>query len=100
LVRLAVLLELQVDAVQLVGEGEPSTALAEVTEYFKDFPVHLSTHYLVGDSHAAILDHAKENSCELLAMGAFDNEVAESLALGTTTEYLMRNSPVPVLVHH
>jgi nucleotide-binding universal stress UspA family protein len=100
LARLAVALEMEVDAVQLVGEGESTTALKDVTLYFKDFPVPLSTHYLVGDSHAAIIEHAKENNCDLLVMGAYDNRLADSLALGTTTEYLMRNSPVPVLVHH
>ena len=100
LARLAVLLKLEVDAVELVGEGDPTTALIEVSHYFKDFPVHLSTHYLLGDSHSLLLDHAKENNCDLLVMGAYDNRLAESLALGSTTEYLMRNSPVPVLVHH
>jgi nucleotide-binding universal stress UspA family protein len=100
LARLAVALQMEVDAVQLVGEGEPTTALKEVTSYFKDFPVPLSTHYLVGDSHAVIIEHAKQNNCDLLAMGAYDNRLADSLALGTTTEYLMRNSLVPVLVHH
>ena len=100
LARLAVVLEMEVDAVQLVGEGEPTTALKDVELYFKDFRVPLSAHYLVGDSHAAILDHAKEKNCDLLVMGAYDNRLADSLALGTTTEYLIRNSPVPVLVHH
>jgi nucleotide-binding universal stress UspA family protein len=100
LARLAVALEMEVDAVQLVGEGEPTTALKNVALYFKDFPVPLSTHYLVGDSHAVIIEHAKQNNCDLLAMGAYDNRLADSLALGTTTEYLMRNSPAPVLVHH
>jgi nucleotide-binding universal stress UspA family protein len=27
-------------------------------------------------------------------------QIKRDLALGTTTEYLMRNSTVPVLVHH
>ena len=100
LARLAVLLKLEVDTVELVGEGDPTTALIEVSHYFKDFPVHLSTHYLLGDSHSLLLDHAKENNCDLLVMGAYNNRLAESLALGSTTEYLMRKSPVPVLVHH
>jgi nucleotide-binding universal stress UspA family protein len=100
LARLAVALRMEVDAVQLVGEGDDSTLLKEVLLYFKDLPVQVSTHYLMGDSHAFIIDHAKENNCDLLAMGAYDNTLADSLALGTTTEYLMRNSPMPVLVHH
>ena len=100
LVRLATTLKIEVDAIQLVGEGDPTTALTEVVRLFKDIPVLLSTHYLVGDSHSLIIEHAKEKNCDLLAMGAYDNRLAESLALGSTTEYLMRNSPVPVLVHH
>ena len=99
LALLATRLGLEVDAVQMI-EGEPTTALREVTSYFKDYPVHLSTHYLVGDSHSLIIDHAKESRCDLMVMGAYDNSMADSLALGTTTDYLIRNSPVPVLVHH
>jgi nucleotide-binding universal stress UspA family protein len=100
LARLAVLLKMEVDAVELVEENEPTTALIEVSRYFKDFPVHLSTHYLVSDSLSAILDHVQEKKCDLLAMGAYADQTAESLGLGSTTEYLMRNSTVPVLVHH
>jgi len=100
LARLAVALEMDVDAVQLIGEGESPTALKEVASYFKDYPLHLSTHYLTGDSHSVIIDHAKEIGCDLMVMGAYENWVADSMALGTTTDYLIRNSPVPVLVHH
>lgn len=100
LALLATQLGLEVDAVQLVEEGEPTTALKEVVSYFKDYPVHLSTHYLSGDSHSLIIDHAKESRCDLMVMGAYDNRLAESFALGTTTDYLLHTSPVPVLVHH
>lgn len=100
LARLAVALEMDVDAVQLVEEGEPTTVLKEVASYFKEYPVHLSTHYLTGDSHSVIIDHAREIGCDLMVMGAYENPLADSMALGTTTDYLIRNSPVPVLVHH
>ena len=100
LARLAAVLEMEVDAVQMVEEGESTTALKEVVSYFKNYPVRLSTHYLTGDSHAVIIEHAKEIGCDLMVMGAYDNRLADSLALGTTTDYLVRNSPVPVLVHH
>jgi nucleotide-binding universal stress UspA family protein len=100
LARLAAALEMEVDAVQMVEEGESTTALKEVVSYFKNYPVRLSTHYLTGDSHAVIIEHAKEIGCDLMVMGAYDNRLADSLALGTTTDYLVRNSPVPVLVHH
>jgi len=100
LARLAAALEMDVDAVQMVEEGESTTALKEVVSYFKNYPVRLSTHYLTSDSHAVIIEHAKEIGCDLMVMGAYDNRLADSLALGTTTDYLVRNSPVPVLVHH
>jgi nucleotide-binding universal stress UspA family protein len=99
LARLAAL-GLEIEAVQLVEEGAETTALKEVLLYFKDSPVSVRTHYLAGDSHALIIDHLQETKCDLMVMGAYENRLADSLALGTTTEYLMRNSPVPVLVHH
>lgn len=100
LARLAVALSMDVDAVQMIEEGEPTTALNEVISYFENYPVHYTTHYLRGDSHSVITDHAKEIECDLIVMGGYDNWVADSMALGTTTDYLIRNSPVPVLVHH
>ena len=100
LARLAAALRMEVDAVQMVEEGEPTTALDHVVKFFKDVPVHLSTHYLLSDTHAVIIEHAKEINCDLMVMGAYDNWVADSMSLGTTTEYLIRNSPVPVLLHH
>jgi nucleotide-binding universal stress UspA family protein len=100
LARLAVALGLEIDAVQMIEEGEPTTALNEVIDYFQHSPVRVHTHYLKSDTHAVIIEHAKETHSDLLVMGAFDNRLADSLALGTTTEYLIRNSPVPVLVHH
>jgi nucleotide-binding universal stress UspA family protein len=100
LARLAIVLNLEVDAVELVEENEPVTTLIEVSRYFKDYLVRVSTHYLTGDSLSLILDHAKEKQCDLLVMGAYADQTAESLGLGSTTKYLMRNSTVPVLVHH
>jgi len=100
LARLAAALEMEVDAVQMVEEGDSTTALKDVVSYFKNYPVRLSTHYLTGDSHAVIIEQSKEIGCDLMVMGAYDNRLADSLALGTTTDYLVRNSPVPVLVHH
>ena len=100
LARLTAALEMDVDAVQMVEKGDSTTALKDVVSYFKNYPVRLSTHYLTGDSHSVIIEHAKEIGCDLMVMGAYDNRLADSLALGTTTDYLVRNSPVPVLVHH
>ncbi|HEX3561079.1 MAG TPA: universal stress protein [Pyrinomonadaceae bacterium] len=100
LARLAALLSMEIDAVELVEWNEPTTALSEVPRYFKNLPVRVSAHYLTGDSLKVILNHARDEECDLLAMGAYADQTAERLALGSTTEYLMRHSSVPVLVHH
>ena len=100
LAPLAAALDMEADAVELVEENEPTAAVIEVPKYFKDFPVHTSPHYLVGDSFRVILDHVEETKSDLLVMGAYAYCTAESISLGSTTEFLMRNSPVPVLVHH
>jgi nucleotide-binding universal stress UspA family protein len=47
-----------------------------------------------------ILDHVRETGSDLLVMGAYDDSIGERLALGSTTDYLIHNSPVPTLVHH
>ena len=54
----------------------------------------------MSDSLRVILDHVEETKSDLLVMGAYADCTAESTSLGSTTEYLMRNSTVPVLVHH
>jgi len=101
LARLAVALNIEeVDAVELVEPSEPLAALREVPRYFKQFPVHVSTRYLTGDSLSLILDYVRDRNCDLMAMGAYADQTAEKLGLGSTTEYLMRESTVPVLVHH
>ncbi len=100
LAQLSTALDIEIDAVQLVEANEPTTALIEVPRFFKEVPVRVNAHYLVSDRISAILDHAADEKCDLLAMGAYADMTAEKLGLGSTTEYLMSNSTVPVLVHH
>lgn len=99
LAQLSTALDIEIDAVQLVEGDESTTALIEVPRYFKEVPVRVNAHYLVRAGISAILDHAEDEKCDLLAMGAYADMTAERLGLGSTTEYLMRNSTIPVLVH-
>jgi nucleotide-binding universal stress UspA family protein len=82
LARLAVTLNLEVDAVELVEANEPTSALIEVPRFFKDLPVHLSTHYLLVNSLRLILDHLEETRSDLLVMGAYADCTAENLRSG------------------
>jgi nucleotide-binding universal stress UspA family protein len=97
--ELAIVLKLEVDIVHLIEPHKDPGSLVEAETYFSRLPISYEVHYLQGDSHALILQHASEKGCDLLVMGAFTNLLSEALALGTATEAMLRQSQIPVLVH-
>jgi nucleotide-binding universal stress UspA family protein len=99
LVRLAVAFKLEVVAVHLIEPRKDRASLEQANDYLARYSIIFETAYLEGDSHVAILEHATQKACDLLAMGAFADRDVEVLALGTTTEALLRLSHIPVLVH-
>jgi nucleotide-binding universal stress UspA family protein len=99
LVRLAAALKLEIEAVHLIEPRKDKTSLKRAAEYLDRHSVPFETTYLRGKSHARILEHAREKGCDLLVMGAFADKAVEVLALGTTTEAMLRMSHIPVLVH-
>jgi hypothetical protein len=48
-----------VDVVHLIEPRKDSTCLKLASEYLAHHPIFHTTHYLEGDSHAAILEHAE-----------------------------------------
>jgi len=99
LVPLAVALKLDVDVVHLIEPHKDVKSLKQAAEYLSRQAIFYETHYLDGDSHALILEHAKEKGTDLLVMGAFSNRQADSLGLGTTTRSMMSQSSIPILIH-
>lgn len=99
LVRLAIAFKLDVDVVHMIEPGKDMKCLNEASEYLSRYPIFYEAHYLEGDSHLAILEHAKRRECDVLAMGAYADRAVESLALGTTTEAMLGHSHIPVFVH-
>jgi len=84
--------------VQLVEEGAETTALKEVLLYFKDFPMAVSTHYLVGDSHALIMTTSRKQM-RLDGHGAYDNRLRTAW-LWNDNRILDAQQSGTVLVHH
>jgi nucleotide-binding universal stress UspA family protein len=99
LARLAVAFRLELDVVHLIEPRKDPGCLKQAGEYLSRHPVSFITHYLEGDSHEVILEHARQKECDLLAMGAFADRDVDVLALGTTTEAMLGQSHIPVLVH-
>lgn len=92
LIRLAVAFRLEIDVVHLTEPHKDMNCLKEASNYLARHPIFYETHYLEGDSHMIILEHAKKKECDLLVMGAFADRDLESLALGTTTEAMLGHS--------
>jgi nucleotide-binding universal stress UspA family protein len=94
-----VTLDLEVDAAHLIEPHKDPNCLKDVEEYLSRLPISYKLYYLRGDSYAAILQHAYEEGCDLLSMGAFTNLLSDALAFGSATETLLRQSQIPALIH-
>jgi nucleotide-binding universal stress UspA family protein len=97
--ELALILKLEVDAVHLIEPHKDPNCLKEAEEYFSRLEVSYESHYLRGDTHAAILQHASEKGCDLLSMGALTNLMSNALAPCTATDTILRRSQIPALIH-
>jgi nucleotide-binding universal stress UspA family protein len=97
--ELAVTLDLEVDVAHLIEPDKDPNCLKEAEEYLSRLPVPYEVHYLRGDTHAVILQHASEKGCDLLFMGAFNKLTPDVLALGAATETILKQSQIPVLIH-
>jgi nucleotide-binding universal stress UspA family protein len=58
------------------------------------------THVLVGEPASAILDYARIQAVDLIAMQAYAPHGVEQLLMGSVAEQVLRGAPVPVLLHH
>jgi len=52
-----------------------------------------------GEVSRAILEHAASEGIDLIVMGAFGHSRIHDLILGGTAAYIIRNTPLPVLLH-
>jgi nucleotide-binding universal stress UspA family protein len=97
--ELAVTMGLEVDVAHLIEPDKDPNSLKEAEEYLSRLPVPYNVHYLRGDTHAVISQHASEEGCDLLFMGASTKLMSDVLGLGTATETILRQSQIPVLIH-
>lgn len=82
-------------------EDRERTALAdEVRECVQPWGVEIQAHCLTGTPGREILETARSVNADLIVMGAFGHSRIHDLILGSTTAHIMRQSPVPVLLHH
>ncbi len=94
--RLAVLVVVDEDDLD-AGRAEAARAKAE--DYL-DCCANLDheIEVLEGDTEQTVIDHAVSDNHGMIVMGAFGHGRIHDLLIGSTTAYIIRNSPVPVLL--
>ncbi|MFQ6112551.1 MAG: universal stress protein [bacterium] len=72
--------------------------LQEATTYLQPYKISVELAGKSGSPEKEIVSVAEENNCDLIVMGAFGHSRIRGAILGSTTEYVMRNSKIPVLL--
>lgn len=70
----------------------------EARRYFGAHDVTVQTEIVSGHPDVKIVQHANQNNFDLIIMGAYGHSRIREAILGSTTEQVMRNASVPVLL--
>lgn len=89
-------LEVVLETLESVGEE----ALVGVSRRGDDADVEVVTETRKGVPHEVICEYADEEEMDLIVMGTHGRAGLERVLLGSTTERVVRRSPVPVLTVH
>jgi nucleotide-binding universal stress UspA family protein len=72
--------------------------LEEARRYLHSYGLELSYETVTGYPHQRIVDFIRERGHDLLFIGAYGHSRIIEMVLGSTTEYVLRNSPCPVFL--
>jgi nucleotide-binding universal stress UspA family protein len=78
------------------GDGE--SVLAEARRYLAAYDVPVEYKVLTGPPHQVIVDTLATGPHDILFIGAYGHSRIIEMVLGSTTEYVLRNSPAPVFL--
>ena len=78
------------------ADGE--AVLAEARRYLAAYDVQVTYKAVTGPPHQVIVDTLASGSHDLLFIGAYGHSRIIEMVLGSTTEYVLRNSPAPVFL--
>ncbi|MDB5108071.1 MAG: hypothetical protein JWM69_1012 [Candidatus Binatus sp.] len=72
--------------------------LAEARTYFENYTPEAEFNLLKGHANEEIVKYLKEVEADVLFIGAYGHSRIIEMVLGSTTEYVLRNSPCPVFL--
>jgi nucleotide-binding universal stress UspA family protein len=93
-------LELPLTVVHVARDdtGEGGRVLAEAQRYLQSYEVTVTAKPLSGPPHQRIVDVLRDGRFDLLFIGAYGHSRIIEMVLGSTTEYVLRNSGAPVFL--
>ncbi len=71
----------------------------EADEFVGPYQLEVKVELKKGEAHEEILRYAEEHAIDIIVMGAFGHTRVRELLLGGTTAYIVRKSPIPVLLY-
>jgi nucleotide-binding universal stress UspA family protein len=78
--------------------AEADRVLGEAQRYLQSYEVPVSVRSLTGPPHQRIVDVLRDGAYDLLFIGAYGHSRIIEMVLGSTTEYVLRNTTVPVFL--
>jgi nucleotide-binding universal stress UspA family protein len=79
-------------------EGNGAKVLDEARRYLHSYGLPLTCETVTGPAPERIVDFITERGHDLLFIGAYGHSRIIEMVLGSTTEYVLRNSPCPVFL--
>jgi nucleotide-binding universal stress UspA family protein len=78
--------------------GNGAKVLEEARRYLAPYGVAFTCEAVTGNPHTGIVDFIRDRNHDLLFIGAYGHSRIIEMVLGSTTEYVLRNSPCPVFL--
>jgi nucleotide-binding universal stress UspA family protein len=78
--------------------SDPDAVLAEARQYLETYGVAVSIRRLSGPPHQRIVDVTRDGQYDLLIIGAYGHSRIIEMVLGSTTEFVLRNTLCPVFL--
>jgi nucleotide-binding universal stress UspA family protein len=78
--------------------GNGARVLDEARRYLQSYELELRCETIHGPPHQRIVDFIGERGHDLLFIGAYGHSRIIEMVLGSTTEFVLRNSPCPVFL--
>jgi len=80
------------------AQADGNRVLDEARRYLRAYDVDVSCIAVTGPPHLRILDLLRDRGYDLLFIGAYGHSRIIEMVLGSTTEFVLRNSPAPVFL--